>query len=159
MSTTLIHTLISNGERANLECKRAQRNIPNSIWETYSAFANTFGGVILLGVKESETKNFIPVDLPDPQALIDEFWYNINNPYVVSVNILKKEDVYIQTVHGKHIVVINVPMAHPLDRPVFIEHNPLKSYRRDGEGDVLFSKTAIFGMIRDAMNLSEDCCE
>ena len=110
----------------------------------------------MLGVKESETKNFIPVDLPDPEALIEEFWYNVKNPNLVSVNILKEEDVYVHTVHGKHIVVINVPMAAPDDRPVFIENNPLKSYRRDGEGDVLFSKQAIFGMIRDAMNLAED---
>ncbi|MBE6693030.1 MAG: ATP-binding protein [Ruminococcaceae bacterium] len=143
-------------ENNQIEAKTALGGFPQSLWETYSAFANTFGGVILLGVKESKTKNFIPVDLPDPWALIDEFWYNVNDPNVVSVNILKKEDVYIQTVEGKRIVVINVPMASPLDRPVFIENNPLKSYRRDGEGDVLFSKTAIFGMIRDAMNLSED---
>lgn len=143
-------------ENNQIEAKTAIGGFPHSIWETYSAFANTFGGVILLGVKESKTKNFIPVDLPDPEALIEEFWYNVKNPNVVSVNILKEEDVYIQTVHGKHIVVINVPMASPLDRPVFIEHNPLKSYRRDGEGDVLFSKTAVYGMIRNAMNLMEE---
>lgn len=143
-------------ENNQIEAKTALGGFPQSLWETYSAFANTFGGVILLGVKESKTKNFISVDLPDPQSLIDEFWYNVNDPNVVSVNILKKDDVYIQTVEGKRIVVINVPMASPLDRPVFIDNNPLKSYRRDGEGDVLFSKTAIFGMIRDAMNLSED---
>ena len=53
MPTTSIHTLISNGERATLECKKAQRNIPNSIWETYSAFANTYGGTILLGIEEN----------------------------------------------------------------------------------------------------------
>ena len=75
---------------------------------------------------------------------------------MVSANILKDEDVYVQTVHGKRIVVINVPMADPIHRPIFIENNPLKSYRRDGEGDVLFSKQTIFGMIRDAMNLAED---
>lgn len=143
-------------ENNQIEAKTALGGFPHSIWETYSAFANTFGGVILLGVKESDTKNFIPVDLPDPEALIEEFWYNVKNPNVVSVNILKEEDVCVHTVHGKHIVVINVPMAEPDDRPVFIENNPLKSYRRDGEGDVLFSKRAIFGMIRDAMNLAED---
>lgn len=35
-----------------LECKKAQRSVPNSLWDTYSAFANTYGGTILLGVVE-----------------------------------------------------------------------------------------------------------
>ncbi len=149
------NNLMQYKETNQLEAKTALGGFPNSIWETYSAFANTFGGLILLGVKEAKDKSFVPVDLPDPEGLIEEFWYNVKDPNRVSVNILKREDVYIQTVENKKIVVINVPMANPKDRPVFIEHNPLKSYRRDGEGDVLFSKNAIFGMIRDAMNLTE----
>lgn len=140
-------------EHNRLEAKTALGGFPHSVWETYSAFANTFGGVILLGVKEAPDKTFIPVDLPDPEALIEEFWYSINDPNKVSVNILEESDIYTLKVHGKRIIVINVPMAPAADRPVFIENNPLNSYRRDGEGDVLFSKEAIFGMIRDAMNI------
>ena len=47
-----IHKLLANGERVTLECKKAQTCVPNSLWETYSAFANTYGGTILLGVLE-----------------------------------------------------------------------------------------------------------
>ncbi len=44
-----IHKLLAEGERLTLECKKAQKTLPQSLWETYSAFANTAGGTILLG--------------------------------------------------------------------------------------------------------------
>lgn len=48
-----IQKLLSEGERVTLECKKATKSVPNSLWETYSAFANTYGGTILLGVYEN----------------------------------------------------------------------------------------------------------
>ena len=42
-----IYKLLAEGERVTLECKKAENSIPKSLWETYSAFANTYGGTIL----------------------------------------------------------------------------------------------------------------
>lgn len=50
MNSAEILELLKYGEHINLECKKAESNLPKSIWETYSSFANTDGGVILFGV-------------------------------------------------------------------------------------------------------------
>ena len=45
-----IAAILDRKEGPSLEAKTAGHSLPKSIWETYSAFANTNGGTILLGV-------------------------------------------------------------------------------------------------------------
>ena len=123
-------------ENNRIEAKEALGGLPESIWETYSAFANTDGGVILLGVEELPDKALHALDILDPQWLIEDFWKLVNDPAVVSANILDEEAVQIHTVDGKQIITITVPEATHAQLPVYIGGDPYKgSYRRCGEGD------------------------
>lgn len=143
-------------ENNRIEAKKAMGGLPGSIWETYSAFANTLGGVILLGVEEWPDKTLHAVDLPDPDKLIKEFWSNVNNPNKTSVNLLSSKDVFVQEVDGNHIVVINVPRAERSYRPVYLDGNPLSTYRRNGEGDYKCTKEEYQAMVRDASVKTQD---
>lgn len=138
-------------ENNRIEAKKALGGLPRSIWETYSAFANTLGGMILLGVEEHRDHSLHPVDLPAPELLAEEFWEILNDPKKVSVNILTSRHVQIEQVEGKRILVITVPRAQRYDRPVYVDGNPLTgTYRRSGEGDFRCTPDEVRRMFRRA---------
>ncbi|MBP3812210.1 MAG: ATP-binding protein, partial [Acidaminococcaceae bacterium] len=143
-------------ENNRIEVKAALGGLPKSIWETYSAFANTLGGIILLGVKEKNDKTFEVVGLPDPDKLIKDFWNSVNSVQKVSVNLLSDKDVYPLDVSNNRIVVINVPRAERSYRPVYINGNPLNTFRRNGEGDYRCTKEEYQSMVRDASVKTQD---
>lgn len=137
-------------EDNRIEAKRAQGGLPRSLWETYSAFANTLGGVILLGVAEAEDKSLYSVPLFDPQELIDEFWSMVNDPAVVSANVLQPEDVRIVRSGGNSIVAIFVPRADFRQRPVYLGPDPYSgTYYRRGEGDCRCPRHEVEAMLQD----------
>lgn len=138
-------------EDNRIEAKRAQGGLPHSLWETYSAFANTLGGVILLGVAEDkQDKSLYSVPLFDPQELADEFWEMVNDPDVVSANILQREDVQILKSQGNPVVAIFVPRAPARLRPVYIGQDPYSgTYFRMGEGDCRAQRHEVLAMLQD----------
>ncbi len=123
-------------EDAQIEAKEALGGLPESIWETYSAFANGRGGVILLGVEELPDKGLHALDLLDPQWLLEDFYQGLHDPDLVSVNILSEADVTVRQVDGKCIIAIAVPPAPAHLRPVYVKQdNRWTAFIRRGEGD------------------------
>ena len=146
-------------ENNRIEAKKALGGLPKSIWETYSAFANTFGGILLLGVEELSDRSLSVANggIAKPNTLIEEFWEIVNNPKRVSVNILSDKDVYVQEIDGKNIIVINIPRADRAYRPVYIDGNPITgTYRRNGEGDYKCTQEEYLAMVRDASATTQD---
>lgn len=140
-----------------IEVKKAIGGLPKSLWETYSAFANTSGGVILLGVEELADRSFHTVALPDPEKIVSEFWNIINNKQKVSVNILMDKNVQMREVQGNCIITIEIPRANRQDKPVYIGTDPFSgTYRRNGEGDYHCTKDEVRNMMRDQVDISQD---
>ena len=131
-------------ENEYIEAKAALGGLPESIWETYSAFANTYGGYILLGVAEREDKSLYTVNLPYPEVLADRFIRDLGDRRIVSADVLRSGDVRIMTAGGNKIVVIHVPHARPCHRPVYKGRSAYSgSYRRVGESDIQMGRAEV----------------
>lgn len=139
-------------ENGYVEAKEALGGLPESLWETYSAFANAEGGVILLGVGERTDHSFRILELLDPEGLLEEFWAILRNPDYVSVNLLKEEDVQILREEGRCIIAIFVPEAAPQQKPVHLLRDPWRhSYRRVGEADKRCSREEVEQMLANRL--------
>ena len=145
-------------ENNQLEVKQALQGIPNSVWETYSSFCNSYGGTILLGVGEKKNKTLYTSGLTEIEInnLLKNFWDAINNPAKVSINLLSDKDVQIHQINNDYILVINIPQADKSYKPVYINNNPLFAFRRNHEGDYRCTKAEIQAMLRDQEECSND---
>ena len=133
-------------EEHDLEFKSAKGGMPKSLWETYSAMANTDGGVIVLGVEP----NGRLTGLANPARMRQDFWNTVNNRGKISVNLLIDADAIERVEKGRTILVIRVPRATRQQRPVYVRQNPLTgTYRRNFEGDYHCSEQEVSRMLAD----------
>lgn len=153
-----IYTLAENDE---IECKEALGGLPKDLWETYSAFANTNGGTLFLGIKEKSGKFFV-TGVSDEENMIKDLWDNLNNPKKVSANILNNNSAEIINIEGVKVIKISVPKADRKARPVYIGENPFNegkhsgTFRRNYSGDYKCSKEEIKRLIADQLDESQD---
>ena len=161
MDATDIKILLEMGERITLECKRAGERLPKSVWETYSSFANTIGGTILLGISEHlpgaiPEKRFEVTGIADPHKMKKEFFDTLNSNKV-NRNILIDKDVEIVEYDGRALLCIHVPQADYRQRPIYINENMMNgSFKRNYEGDYHCTEDDVKAMIRDANDSGND---
>lgn len=149
--------LLKIGEKVDLECKESESAIPKSIWETYSAMANTSGGIILLGIVEDrKSGKFLVNGIKNTGKRIKDFWNTINGDKV-NKNLLTDEDVITMNIEGKEIIVIKIPRANYKYKPIYINGNPYKgTYKRNYEGDYCCTEEEVKAMIRDSSDEGND---
>lgn len=138
-------------EHNRLEAKRAKGGLPHSIWETYSSFANTDGGVILLGVSENPDHSLSITGVDDAYKMVQDFWNTVHDTSKISSVVLSDDDVNIRRTSQGNVICINVPRASRERVPVYVGPNPMKgSYRRNGDGDYLCDEEDVRAMMRDS---------
>ncbi len=91
MNKLTIEDIQALKETCEVECKKATGKngngaIPTSMWETYSAFANTDGGEIFLGISEKNEK-FSVEGIKDVDKVKQDLFNLLKNDQKVSVKL------------------------------------------------------------------------
>ena len=142
-------SLLNTHESFRLELKKANKNIPDSFWETYSSFANTSGGMIILGVIEDKPVNQI-LGVVDAEKIISDLWNLLSNENKVSYRAVNNQDVTSMIVEDKTIIIVNVNEAPNISKPVYIDGKLDNTWIRTGDGDRKANKNEIASMLRNA---------
>ncbi|PZP39758.1 MAG: AAA family ATPase [Azospirillum brasilense] len=148
-------------ETVEVECKLAAGRdglgqLPTDFWPSYSAFANTGGGVILLGIREKDAR-FELVGLANPSKLRTDIFNQLNNPQKISANLLDDDKVSAINIDGKTLLAVNVPAAGRKHRPVHLNGNPLTgTYRRSNDGDRLCDAETVKRMLAEQTQDTRD---
>lgn len=149
-------------ESVDVECKLAQGKdgkgtLPKDFWETYSAFANTEGGDVFLGLREKSAGQFELAGISSSQKILDELWTNLNNPQKTSKNILTEQLVKTLVIDGHTVIQIHIPQASRKQKPVYIKGNPLTgTYRRFNSTDQLQGNEVVKRLLAEQIEDSAD---
>ncbi len=136
-------------EGIQVEYKGAKSDLPGSLWETYSAFANTNGGWIWLGITQRDDGTLDMHGVRDAHKQLADFWSTLRSNKV-SRNLVADKDVQVMVVKGCSLIKIHVPRADRRERPVYIGLDPYKgTYRRNHEGDFLCNREEVTRMFAD----------
>lgn len=62
-----------------MEAKKAKDKLPDSLWETYSSFANSYGGVIIIGASENRDGSLRATGIENPEMCLSFIFECITN--------------------------------------------------------------------------------
>ena len=134
-------------EWSDVEFKEATWEVPKSTLSTVSAFANTEGGHLVFGVKESNG-TFTVTGVVDADKLQNTFLGQVRDPNKISALLPITGQVH-QMPEGV-VLAFFVPEAARNQKPVHLDRNPRNSYIRRGGRDDTCTADELMRLMRDA---------
>lgn len=117
-------------ERADIEAKASRSDFPTEGWQTITAFANSSGGMFLLGVRDA---TFEAVGVADP----DRVQTHLTNVCADELSVPVRPDILVCQIDGVTVIAARIPSARREERPVFKRSKGLPggAYLRIGNTD------------------------
>ncbi|MEU6412929.1 ATP-binding protein [Microbispora sp. NPDC046933] len=137
---------------ADVEVRKAQGGLPKSLRETLSAFANTRGGVIILGL--DETQGFNATGLPDPAKVAAD----LGSMCAEDMEPPLRPFIKIHNFEGVQVLVAELPEIDPAQRPCHSRGAGITkgSYIRVSDGDRRLSAYEVQVMLSSRGQPRED---
>jgi ATP-dependent DNA helicase RecG len=145
---------LSGIEWNDWEVKEAARDVPANAYETVSAFANTAGGYLVFGVKETNG-TFEVVGVIEVDKVQSGFLNTLRSGQKLSKIIDVREKLI--DCDGANSLVFYIPEAHRRDKPIFLNGDLRKSFVRRGSSDQHCTPDQIRAFLRDADIHPYDC--
>lgn len=118
-------------DSTDVEAKASGRSLPKSVRETLSAFSNDSGGLLILGL--AETEDFAAVGVEDGPKIRDDLaaaCADVMEPPL-------RPDIELAEFEGATLVVAVVPELPAVQKPCYLKEKGLYTgaYTRTGDGD------------------------
>lgn len=149
IQTTLERLRAQGTDDAHVEVKTSAKKLSSDVWDSVSAFANTSGGIIVLGLSERE--GFVPpVAGFDIDAVRDQFVEGIGSGSVHGVRLTNPPSYGVsrEWVDDAPVLVMRIAANPPGSRPCFVTAKGLPggAYKRVDDKDIKLSATEVFEM-------------
>ena len=137
----------------DFEAKEAGKDLPKDIWKTVSAFSNTNGGVIVLGVKDLGKGSLEVTGIENADKIQSDFITTLRSG---KFNIQLSSKGRLVTIEGRKVITFRLPPMSRQAKPVYYNEDIRNTYIRQGATNQKASKDEIGRMLREASEFSSD---
>lgn len=134
-----------------VEVKSSAKKLSADVWDSVSAFANTAGGLIVLGLSEED--GFAPVAGFDTEVVRDQFVEGIGDGGGQGTKVTNPPAYGItrEMVDGEPVLAITIAANAPGNRPCFVTAKGLPggAYKRVDDKDIKLAATEVFELQHD----------
>ncbi len=136
-------------EWQDFEVKEASSSLPKSCWETVSAFANTNGGWLVLGIRQNK-KNYDITGIANPEKIEQDFLTVMRGE---KFNQKLKLKTFKYDFDGKYVLAFYIPESD--SKPLYFNSRK-NSFIRSGSGDQRATDYEIDAMYRNSAYGAKD---
>jgi ATP-dependent DNA helicase RecG len=139
-------------ETDQIEAKTAEIDFPKKCYDTISAFANKYGGIIIFGINENN--NFIEQDVYD----VNDLQKQITSLCTNSMEPKIRPEFLAVTYKGKKIVAVKINEIPQKKKPCYYKNAGIKkgSYIRIGDSDEPMTDYEIYSLQSYSDGIEED---